>query len=178
MLSKILTGGFILIMVGAVIAGAIAVFSPTEEAHTSAQARGQSERLGQNAQAESLLQGQGRGQGQGQGQGSGRQATSEFEAIPLELETVEGVVVETDELMIETAGGETVQVGLGPSTYREAQGFVLKLGENVSASGYWEDDEFKATTLENQTTGQSIVLRDATGRPMWAGQGRGKNRSS
>jgi hypothetical protein len=89
---------------------------------------------------------------------------------------IEGVVVETDELFIETADEETVQVGLGPSAYREAQGFVLQVGENVRVSGYWEDDEFKAVQLENLSTGQSIVLRDRTGRPMWAGQGRGQNR--
>jgi hypothetical protein len=86
------------------------------------------------------------------------------------------VVVETDELFIETAEGETVQVGLGPSAYREAQGFVLQLEETVRINGYWEDDEFKAIQLENLTTGQSIVLRDTAGRPMWAGQGRGRNR--
>jgi predicted N-acetyltransferase YhbS len=79
--------------------------------------------------------------------------------------------------VIETAAGERIQVGLGPSAYREAQGFALKTGENVRVSGYWEDGEFKATELENQTTGQSIVLRALDGRPMWAGQGRGANRN-
>jgi hypothetical protein len=96
----------------------------------------------------------------------------------LELETIEGVVVETDELVIETPDGKTVLVGLGPSTYRESLGFVLQTGENVRVAGYWKDDEFKATQLEKLETGESIVLRDATGRPMWAGQGRGKNRTS
>ena len=205
MLSKILTGGFILIMVGAIVAGAIAVFSPAKEVHAGAQSTAHQEQLGQTVQAESLHEGQGqgpggqndgqglglgqsedqgqglehgRGQGQGQGQGRGRQADTEHEAIPLELETVEGVVVETDELRVQTADGKIVQVGLGPSSYRDSQGFVLKVGEHVSVSGYWEDDEFKATVLENQTTGESIVLRDPTGRPMWAGQGRGQNRGS
>ena len=71
-----------------------------------------------------------------------------------------------------------MHVGLGPSFYRESQGFVLKLGENVRVSGYWEDDEFKAAQIESLDSGESIVLRDVSGRPMWAGQGRGKNRSS
>ena len=73
---------------------------------------------------------------------------------------IEGVVFETDELFIETADEGTVQVGLGPSAYREAQGFVLQVGENVRVSGYWEDDEFKAVQLENLSTGQSIVLSE------------------
>ena len=219
MLSKILTGGFILIMIGAIVAGAIAVFSPSEEAHASTRASELGTRLGQGAQAgpssegqgqgrgqgqgqdlgqsqgqgrggqgqgqdlsqsqdQGQSRGQGRGQGLGQGQGQGSAASLEHEAVPQDLEIIEGTVVETDELVVKTTEGETVQVGLGPSTYREAQGFVLNTGDTVRVSGYWEDDEFKATELENQTAGQSIVLRDAAGRPMWAGQGRGKNRSS
>ena len=73
MLSKILTGGFILIMVGAVVAGAIAVFGPSEEAHARAAARSYETRFGLGAQAE--VTGQGRGQGasgQGRGQGLGQ----------------------------------------------------------------------------------------------------------
>jgi hypothetical protein len=88
------------------------------------------------------------------------------------LEAVEGVVVETVELVVETADGQTVQVGLGPSNYRQGQGFVLNVGDHVRVSGYWEGDEFKATQVENLDTGDSIVLRDLSGRPMWAGQGR------
>jgi hypothetical protein len=91
---------------------------------------------------------------------------------------IEGLVLAMDELVIETSSGTTVQVGLGPSFYRESQGFVLEVGANVRVSGYWEENEFKAAQVENLDTGQSIILRDASGRPMWAGQGRGKNRSS
>jgi hypothetical protein len=97
---------------------------------------------------------------------------------PAEGEAIEGIVLEREELLVQTADGEKVHVGLGPSFYRESQGFDLQLGEEVRISGFWEGDEFKAATVENLSTGESIVLRDVSGRPMWAGQGRGKNRSS
>ena len=42
-------------------------------------------------------------------------------------------------------------------------------------TGFYEDGEFKAGTVENLTTGETIVLRDEAGRPMWSGQGRLKN---
>jgi hypothetical protein len=191
MLTKILTGGFVLLMVGAVIAGAIAVFGPSEE-HVSAEARtrgqmssaehagnasqgqdqgagGQGQGLGRG-RGQGLGQSQEQGQGQGQGLGQGQAEGSETYTTPVDMETIEGVVIETNELVIETAPGETVQVGLGPIAYREEQGFEL--------AGYWEDGEFKATLLENLTTNQSITLRDSSGRPMWAGQGRGQNRDS
>jgi hypothetical protein len=202
MLSKILTGGFVLIMIGAVVAGAIAVLRPSEETHTMAEARdgvglgnqaeGLRGRQGRGTEAQSEGQGLGfdeeRGQGQGRGQSLGNDQGStqgqgggigqETYAVPQNLEAVEGEVVALEDLVIETEQGERILVGLGPSAYRESQNFAIEIGQNVRVAGYWEDDEFKATQLENMTSGQSIVLRDATGRPMWAGQGRGKNRSS
>jgi hypothetical protein len=125
-----------------------------------------------------------RGQGGGQiaqaneaaGRGQGRQGAGTNAVAPLgeaaDWETVEGTVVETAELVVETADGQIVQVGLGQSHYREGQGFALNVGDQVRVSGYWESDEFKAAQVENLDTGASIVLRDLSGRPMWAGQGR------
>jgi hypothetical protein len=120
-------------------------------------------------------QGQG-GQGQaGQGQGGTANATGEPQAELEEWVTIEGTVLQTLELVVETEGGETVQVGLGPSHYRDAQGFVLNVDDRVRISGYWEDGEFKAGEVENVTSGDTIVLRDAYGRPLWSGRGRGSS---
>ena len=76
------------------------------------------------------------------------------------------------DITVETAEGE-VLVGLGQASYRE--GFALKVGDKVSVTGFHEDGEFKAGTVENLTTGQTLVLRDETGRPGWAGRGLLKN---
>jgi hypothetical protein len=89
---------------------------------------------------------------------------------------IEGTVVETTELVVQTLSKDQVQVGLGPSHYRDAQGFVLAIGDQVRVSGYWEGEEFKAGHVENLETGDRITLRDASGRPMWAGQGRNSHR--
>lgn len=246
-LKSILVGGFLLMMVGAVVAGVLALAKPSE--HVAAQQgtdRQSSEvvaRRGANAQARgnsglgsddsgadsergagaqrtspstgagqgqgrgtspdaSAGQGQGRGtspstgadqgqgrgtspstgtgqgQGQGRGSGGGQGQGGEVSAEPLGLETIQGTVVETNELVLQTADGLTVQVGLGPSEYRDNQGFTLNVNDTVRVTGYWEDDEFKATQVENLENGTSIVLRDTSGRPMWAGQGRGQSRSS
>jgi hypothetical protein len=125
-------------------------------------------------------QGQGRagqvsaqqGGGNGRGQGEASQAQPEPQADHSDWQTIEGTVLETSELVIETAEGQTVQIGLGPSHYREGQGFVLEVGEEVSVSGYYEDEEFRAGQVVKLATGESILLRDADGRPMWAGRGR------
>jgi hypothetical protein len=119
--------------------------------------------------------GSGGGFGRGQGQGNSQSSRIEPQAERADWQTVKGTVVETEELVIETADGQTVQVGLGQSHYRESQGFILQVGDSIRVSGYLEDGEFKAGQVENLDTGASIVLRDSTGRPMWAGQGNRKN---
>ena len=215
MLKKILVGAFLLLMAGAVIAGAVNLFAQREDADectgSNDGTRGALARQGAGNQAgqgagqgrgrevqesdapqnnygkgQELGRGQGLGAGQGlgraqglgtgQGLGRGQGSNAVWQIEHSEWETVEGVVIETTELVIETHSDETVQVGLGPSAYREAQGFVLTVGDPVRISGYWEDDEFKAAHVENLDTGEAITLRDDSGRPMWAGQGRGQNR--
>lgn len=116
---------------------------------------------------------QGRGQGTGTGQGTGGQGQLNLsEDVDIVQETIEGTVVQVTELVIETVDGQQVQIGLGPSAYREGQGFVLEVGEQVRVSGHWEDGEFKAGQVVKVASGESIVLRDESGRPLWAGQGR------
>ncbi len=109
------------------------------------------------------------GRGRNSGTGQGRNET--VRSVDWETLTGEVTVVDGD-ITIETAEGE-VLVGLGQAAYRE--GFALKVGDKVSVTGFHEDGEFKAGTCENLTTGQTLVLRDETGRPMWSGQGRLKN---
>jgi hypothetical protein len=110
------------------------------------------------------------GRGQSSGAGQGRNET----ARTVEWETLTGKVIAVDgEVTVQTAGGE-VLVGMGRAAYRE--GFALDAGDSVSVTGFYEDGEFKAGTVENLTTGETIVLRDETGRPVWAGQGQLKNR--
>jgi len=110
------------------------------------------------------------GRGQSSGAGQGRNETARM----VEWETLTGKVTAVDgEVTVQTAGGE-VLVGMGQAAYRE--GFALDVGDSVSVTGFYEDGEFKAGSVENLTTGETIVLRDETGRPVWAGQGRLKNR--
>ena len=196
MLKKVLVGGFLLIMIGALVVGGISLFNQSEEAHAW-QGSGRDERnvVARGADNPVVPSDQGRGQGgqgrgaysrtdevvpgggdgRGQGQGSSQASHVEPQAEVADWQTVEGVVVETTELVIETADGQAVKVGLGPSQYRESQGFALQVGDTVRVSGYPEDGEFKAGQVENLDTGESIVLRDTNGRPMWAGQGNRKN---
>lgn len=94
--------------------------------------------------------------------------------VPANWETFEGVVVQAPEvggeLVIETDDGEELTIGTGPS-YMAAQGFALQTGERVQVHGYWEGSELKATQITRMADGQILQLRDAYGRPAWAGAG-------
>jgi hypothetical protein len=112
------------------------------------------------------------GRGRNSGAGQGRNET----VRAVEWETVTGRVTFLDsEVTLQTAEGE-VLVGMGQSAYWED--FALEIGDEVSVLGFYEDGEFKAGTVENVTAGGTIVLRDDTGRPMWAGNGRLQNQGS
>ena len=109
------------------------------------------------------------GRGRSSGTGQGRNET----VRTVEWETLTGEVTVVDgDITVQTAEGD-VLVGLGQASYRE--GFALEVGDEVSVTGFHEDGEFKAGTVENLTTGETLVLRDETGCPMWAGRGQLKN---
>ncbi len=109
------------------------------------------------------------GGGRISGAGQGRNETVRI----VEWETLTGEVIVVDsEITIQTAEGQ-VLIGMGQSAYWAD--FELTVGDEITVLGFHEDGEFKAGTVENLTTGETITLRDETGRPIWAGQGRLKN---
>ncbi len=56
---------------------------------------------------------------------------------------------------------------LGPSNYRDDKEFVLTDGGNATVSGFVHGKDMAVTVIE--TGGESVTLRDKTGRPAWAG---------
>ena len=114
--------------------------------------------------------GQGMGNAGNGGSGRGRGQENGNYTSPINWETITGVVLISDSELTVDTGSTALLVGLGQEWYREEQGFVVNVGDEVRIEGYEEDGEFKAGTVENLTLGTSIILRDASGRPMWSGQ--------
>lgn len=130
---------------------------------------------GAAAQGQGAFGGAGAFDGSGRNSGAG-QGRNETVRAPFEWETLTGKVTAIDgDVTIQTAEGEAL-VGMGPSAYRE--GFDLAVGDEITVVGFHEDGEFKAGSVENLTTGETITLRDETGRPIWAGRGQLKNQGS
>lgn len=71
--------------------------------------------------------------------------------------------------------GETLEVHVGPLWFATEQGAAFDVGETVEVTGSKGlcrgAEAFLARSV---TAGEStVVLRDETGRPLWAGRGRG-----
>ena len=127
---------------------------------------------GGNGRGNSAAAASGSGGSRGAGAAGESKGSGESDAAT-EWITVTGEVIACvdDELTIQTADGEVV-MHLGPEWYWEAEGIALNLGDEVEVTGFYESDEFEVAGIKNLTTGESVFLRDESGRPMWAGGGR------
>jgi len=112
-----------------------------------------------------------RGPQQGERGGSGVLSPEADHPIGTWVELTGEVVALVDNgFTLSTDDGE-MTVHLGPSWYWESVGIGLEAGDQVTVSGFYEDDEFEVGAIENTTDGTSVTLRDETGRPLWAGRG-------
>jgi len=189
MLKKIVLGALLIGLIGVLIAGAVV---RTNAKAGEGEASGYGGR-GRTAEAGATLTGD-RGQYSGRwaqgeqavtdgGQGGrgrgGGQGTTEATPAPqadvtaAEWLTVQGKVVSLadDRIEIKTAAGEVIPLEGRPLSFAQEQGFSLKVGDAVELAGFDEDGEFKIGQV-TVLGGASITLRDASGRPGWAGRGR------
>jgi hypothetical protein len=88
--------------------------------------------------------------------------------------TLNGTVTSVDSygLIVETADGQGITVQGRPWLFAQESGVVLQVGDQVQLLGFDEAGEFEVGQIANLTTGDSVLIRDETGRPLWAGRGR------
>ncbi|MFH1926906.1 MAG: hypothetical protein ABIK79_01845 [Chloroflexota bacterium] len=93
----------------------------------------------------------------------------------MEQITVESTVVAMGEhIIIELEDGTELELGMGPTFYREEIGFSTEVGEELTVTGFHEDGEFKVLSIVDES-GTLMTFRDEYGRPGWSGRG---NRAS
>lgn len=94
--------------------------------------------------------------------------------------TLEGTVTAVDANLLEvtTSGGEVVLVENRAWWFVQEQGFTLTVDDAVSLVGFYEDSDFEAGSITSLATSQTVSLRDADGRPLWAGRGNGGGRNN
>jgi hypothetical protein len=111
--------------------------------------------------------GQGRTEAPGDGTSTGQAEVDEW----LELQgTV--ISIEVDALVVKMSSGEQIVVENRPWWFAQEQGFLAQLGDEIRLVGFYEDSEFEVGRFENLESGQVVGIREASGRPLWAGGGR------
>lgn len=122
--------------------------------------------------------------GTGYGYGSERGLGNQPEDAPLDG-TGDGIA-DVDEWItvsgvVDTASSYAVVVTLSDGTVLSIDGrelysltdlgFVANPGDSLTIVGFYEDGIFEVGTVENTTTGQTTVIREDDGTPLWAGSG-------
>jgi hypothetical protein len=189
MLKKILLGVLLVGVIGILIAGAVVRTNAkagdglgnesggrgrTAETRVTASVDG-GQYGGRWAQTEEAVAARGQG---GRGQGGGWSTTESAPAPQADVTaeewlTMQGEVVSAaDDLVeIKAATGEVIPFDGRPLSFAREQGFSLKVGDAVKLDGFDENGEFKIGQVTSLGSGASITLRDASGRPGWAGRG-------
>ena len=190
MAKKLIIGGLIVVLVGALSLG---IYNWTQNNGTAragqgtAYANGEGQgyrggRSGNEATPGSAEQGQGYGRAQAGDLAQGGAAYSLREPDPQahveEWFTLAGQVtsVDTTGLTLQTDDGQTLSIDLGPEWFWSDQGVTLDAGERVTVQVFDEDGEIKIGQIRRESDGTLLQLRDDDGRPLWAGRGRGGGR--
>ncbi len=105
---------------------------------------------------------------------AGGGASGQGQADVDEWLTLDGTVVGMDSyaLLVETADGQEITVQGRPWLFVQESGLVLQVGDRVQLIGFDEAGEFEVGQIANLTSGDSVQIREESGRPLWAGGGR------
>lgn len=174
MLKKIVLGALLTGLVAVLVWGAVnRTNAKGSESSAETGRRGQ---VAESVTADAVAQGSGGGrwaQGGARDQApAGQSGLPQAEVQPDAWRTLEGTVVSVADDLVEirTTVGEVIPFEGRPLSFALEQGFSLEVGDAVALAGFDEDGEFKISQVTSN--GASITLRDANGRPGWAGRGR------
>jgi hypothetical protein len=161
MLKKIILGGLLIVFSGILIVGAV----------NRTAARSGETNSAQHEQTTQVVEQRGGRNGAGGNQGS---VEAVGEASVTEWQTVIGTVssVDASHLEITLSDGSSAEIGGQAWQLAIAQNFTANPGDSVTLHGFDENGVFQAGQIDNQSNGQTLTLRDTTGRPLWAGRGR------
>lgn len=107
------------------------------------------------------------GRGSGEGTGTGQAQVDEWVTIEASVVSVDDVA-----LVALSDGEEEIVVEGRPWLFAQEQGFTAQPGDCVTLTAFYEEGAVKVGTIADATTGQTVRLRDESGRPGWARRGR------
>jgi hypothetical protein len=81
------------------------------------------------------------------------------------------VVVDAEGLVLETENYGDIEVARRAWRFAQELGYAPQAGHELRLEGFFEGEDFETAVIQDLTAGQTIRLRDETGRPLWAGGG-------
>ena len=82
--------------------------------------------------------------------------------------------VNEDLLVILSEKGNEIVIENRAWWFATDAGFSAGIGDSIALNGFYEAvDKFEVSYLENLTKGMEVQIREGSGRPLWAGYGRG-----
>jgi hypothetical protein len=113
---------------------------------------------------------QSRVSGNGKGMGSGKVFYTE-DPETHDQAVITGVVAEvfSDSVEVQVEDFSIYEIEGRSWRYIIESDFLLEEGNLLEMSGFFEDGEYKIITISNLSSGQTLQVREETGRPYWSG---------
>lgn len=98
-------------------------------------------------------------------------ANADDQTLEVEWLTKRGSIksVNEDLWVVTVSDGETLQLTGRMIRYLADQGFNVAVNDWLTIVGFLEGGAFEVGRIENETTGQTISIRDESGHPLWSG---------
>jgi len=181
MIKKIILGVVVLGISAVVIYGGVyrtTVRTETEEkANRSERNLSTSQRMSEEGNQE--RQGKNRtsssdGQQGGKNRSESDHITSDEEFKDMVSFTGTVTQVNEDQLVILSEEGNEIVIENRAWWFATDAGFFAGIGDSIASKGFYESvDKFEVSYIENLTKGVELQIREESGRPLWAGNGRG-----
>lgn len=125
---------------------------------------------------------------QGQGGAEHGDSESECEGTPdeqlgtgqaevKEWTELQGTVIDVtvDAMVVELESGEQIMVEGRAWSFVQEKGFTAQAGDQVTLAGFYEGEDLEVGQIDNLSNGEIVLIREESGRPLWAGGGRRGN---
>lgn len=102
------------------------------------------------------------------GTGTAQAAIHDWLELHGQVESVDEVA-----LIVAILEGENEILDCRAWEFAQEQGFLAQVGDQVLLRGFFQEGDFKVGQVDNLTNGQSVILRNSDGMPLWTGTGKG-----
>jgi len=179
MIRKIILGVVVLgISAGLIYGGVYRTIARTETEEKASQLERNLSINQRNSEEGNQGQGKNRTSSSNEQQGGKNESESDHATSDKEYKDMvsfTGTVTQVNEdlLVILSEKGNEIVIENRAWWFATDAGFSAGIGDSIAFNGFYESvDKFEVSYLENLTNGMDVQIREGSGRPLWAGNGR------